>query len=101
MLLRPVVRSSARARLASCALTRRRFSTEMISNEAESARIPPAQAETLHAIGTRAIFDSDHDQFRELCRSFFKNEVAPFHAEWEKAGEVPRELWLKAGELGL
>ncbi len=25
----------------------------------------------------------------------------PFHAEWEKAGQVPRSLWLKAGELGL
>jgi len=53
------------------------------------------------AIGTRDLFDSDHDMFREMTRSFFANEVAPFHAEWEKAGEVPRDLWLRAGELGL
>jgi long-chain-acyl-CoA dehydrogenase len=52
-------------------------------------------------IGTRDIFDSDHDMFREMTRNFFMNEVAPFHAEWEKAGEVPRELWTQAGELGL
>ena len=25
----------------------------------------------------------------------------PHHAEWEKAGAVSRELWLKAGEAGL
>jgi acyl-CoA dehydrogenase len=24
----------------------------------------------------------------------------PFHAEWEKAGLVPREVWLQAGKLG-
>jgi len=66
-----------------------------------SARLNPAQAEKLNAIGTRDIFDSEHDQFRELCRSFFQNEVVPFHSEWEKAGEVSREVWLKAGELGL
>ena len=58
-------------------------------------------ADSLTQIGTRDIFDSDHDMFREMTRSFFQNEVAPFHAEWEKAGEVPRELWTKAGELGL
>jgi long-chain-acyl-CoA dehydrogenase len=52
-------------------------------------------------IGTRDIFDSDHDMFREMTRNLFDKEVKPFHAEWEKAGEVPRELWTKAGELGL
>lgn len=52
-------------------------------------------------VGIREIFDSDHDMFRESARSFFENEVKPFHGEWEEAGEVPRELWTKAGELGL
>ena len=36
-----------------------------------------------------------------MARNFFENEVKPHHGEWEKAGQVPRELWLKAGELGL
>ena len=39
--------------------------------------------------------------FREMTRNFFEKEVKPFHGEWEKAGEVPRELWTKAGDLGL
>jgi alkylation response protein AidB-like acyl-CoA dehydrogenase len=49
----------------------------------------------------RTIFDADHEAFRETCRAFCEKEVAPHHAEWEKAGIVPRELWLKAGALGL
>mmetsp|Transcript_90965 Transcript_90965/g.259638 ORF Transcript_90965/g.259638 Transcript_90965/m.259638 type:complete len:434 (+) Transcript_90965:257-1558(+) len=61
----------------------------------------PPQAPSLMQIGIRDIFDSDHDMFRESCRKFFEDEVKPFHGEWEKAGEVPRELWLKAGEQGM
>jgi len=53
------------------------------------------------SIGTRDIFDSDHDMFREMCRKFFMEECAPHHLEWEKAGQVPRDLWTRAGELGL
>jgi len=79
----------------------RRFSTQVVDEPAEGVRQHPAMASSLTAIGTRDIFDADHDMFRELARSFFENEVAPFHAEWEAAGEVPRELWTKAGELGL
>ena len=30
-----------------------------------------------------------------------KDEVIPFHDEWEKVGNVPRELWTKAGEMGM
>ncbi len=28
-------------------------------------------------------------------------KVAPFHAKWEAEGQVSRECWEKAGELGL
>ena len=27
--------------------------------------------------------------------------MTPFHAQWEKDGQVPREVWTKAGEAGL
>jgi long-chain-acyl-CoA dehydrogenase len=27
--------------------------------------------------------------------------VVPHHAEWEKQGQISREVWLKAGEMGL
>jgi acyl-CoA dehydrogenase len=49
----------------------------------------------------RTLFSPEHDTFRGTVRRFIEEHVTPFHAEWEKAGQVPRELWLKAGELGL
>ena len=45
----------------------------------------------------RNIFEKDHNMFRDTVRKFVEKEIAPFHAEWEKAGIVPRELWEKAG----
>jgi alkylation response protein AidB-like acyl-CoA dehydrogenase len=49
----------------------------------------------------RTIFDADHDAFRDTVRAFAEKEIAPYHEQWEKDSIVPRELWLKAGELGL
>ncbi|WP_456696620.1 acyl-CoA dehydrogenase family protein [Aeromicrobium sp. P5_D10] len=49
----------------------------------------------------RTIFEADHDAFRDTVRSFCEKEIAPHHDEWEKAGIVPREVWTKAGDLGL
>ncbi|OLT29745.1 acyl-CoA dehydrogenase [Nocardiopsis sp. CNR-923] len=49
----------------------------------------------------RELFDSDHDLFRESVREFLTREVVPFHATWEKEGIVPRELWTRAGKVGL
>ncbi|KAK2895083.1 hypothetical protein Q8A67_012312 [Cirrhinus molitorella] len=58
-------------------------------------------AKTLMDIGTRRIFSEEHDLFRQNVRRFFQEEVVPYHAQWEKAGEVSREVWEKAGEHGL
>ena len=49
----------------------------------------------------RNLFTSEHDMWRESVRRFVEKEIVPFHAQWEKDGIVPRELWLKAGEAGL
>ena len=49
----------------------------------------------------RTIFSSEHEAFRDTVRRFITEHVMPYHADWEKQGQVPRELWLKAGELGL
>ena len=46
-------------------------------------------------------FTEEHISFRESTRKFFETEVKPFHEEWEKAGIVPRDIWLKAGSAGL
>ena len=49
----------------------------------------------------RTLFSEGHELFRETVRRFIAAEIVPHHAEWEKAGQVPRELWLKAGQTGL
>jgi alkylation response protein AidB-like acyl-CoA dehydrogenase len=48
----------------------------------------------------RTIFDSDLEGFRDTVRKFLENEAVPYHAQWEKDGQVSRELWNKAGEMG-
>jgi alkylation response protein AidB-like acyl-CoA dehydrogenase len=48
----------------------------------------------------RTIFSEEHLMFRDAVRRFIQKEVSPFHAQWEKAGILPRELWLKAGASG-
>ncbi len=49
----------------------------------------------------RTLFDSDHEIFRDTVRRFVEEEIAPYHAQWEKDGKISREAWLKAGALGL
>ena len=49
----------------------------------------------------RTIFTPEHESFRDTVRRFIETEVTPHHADWEKAGQVPRSLWKNAGELGL
>ena len=50
---------------------------------------------------TRTIYREDHEQFREQARRFFEREVVPHHAQWERDGIVPKEVWRKAGREGL
>ena len=50
---------------------------------------------------TRSIYREDHEQFREQARRFFEREVVPHHAQWERDGIVPKEVWRKAGREGL
>ncbi|HMS74884.1 acyl-CoA dehydrogenase family protein [Gordonia sp. (in: high G+C Gram-positive bacteria)] len=49
----------------------------------------------------RKIFEPEHDDFRATARSFFLTECVPHSDEWEERGYVDRDVWLKAGELGL
>ena len=49
----------------------------------------------------RSLFSEEHAIWRETVRRFVEREIVPFHAQWEKDGIVPRELWLKAGAQGL
>ncbi len=46
-------------------------------------------------------FTEDHDSYRQVVRQFTENEITPFVHEWDVAGEVPRELYNKAGAIQL
>ena len=48
----------------------------------------------------RTVFESEHEMFRDSLRKFLNDEAVPFHAQWEKDGQVDRELWRKAGQHG-
>jgi acyl-CoA dehydrogenase len=45
-------------------------------------------------------FNTDHDLFRQTVRQFMDTSVTPYINEWEKNEQIPREVWLKMGELG-
>ena len=39
--------------------------------------------------------------FSDSVGQFFEKECAPHVQDWRKAGVVPKEMWLKAGEMGI
>jgi acyl-CoA dehydrogenase len=45
--------------------------------------------------------DPDLDSFRELAHTFCQKEIVPHHERWSAAKQVDRELWRKAGDVGL
>jgi alkylation response protein AidB-like acyl-CoA dehydrogenase len=47
------------------------------------------------------LYEAEHEEFRQLCRTFLAREAVPHHAEWERAGIVDRAVWRKAGAAGL
>jgi acyl-CoA dehydrogenase len=49
----------------------------------------------------RTIYREEHEIFRKTVARFLKEEVLPVYEEWEEAGRTPRDIWLRAGEVGL
>ena len=49
----------------------------------------------------RKLFSEEHTAFRETVRKFYEKEVIPNIEKYELQQHVDRELWNKAGELGL
>lgn len=52
-------------------------------------------------MATRAIFEADHQLFRESARGFIDIEIVPNVVKWEQAGKVDKEMFRKAGRAGL
>jgi alkylation response protein AidB-like acyl-CoA dehydrogenase len=49
----------------------------------------------------RTLYDADHEAFRDTVRTFLSKEVVPHATEWDRAGIVPRDLFVAAGAQGL
>jgi acyl-CoA dehydrogenase len=43
----------------------------------------------------------EREALRQVAREFTRREVTPYLADWEDAGDVPRELHVKAAQQGL
>jgi alkylation response protein AidB-like acyl-CoA dehydrogenase len=50
---------------------------------------------------SRPLLEEEHEAFRRTVRAFLDKEVVPHHEQWEKDGQVSREVWTKAGAQGL
>ena len=46
-------------------------------------------------------FTEEHDLIRQTVTRFCREEIAPHAAHWDEEGIFPRELFRKAGDLGL
>ena len=46
-------------------------------------------------------FGESHRILRQTVSSFVQKEIKPYVEEWEETGEFPRELFVKAAEVGL
>jgi len=51
--------------------------------------------------GFQEYFGRAHEMVRRSIREFVKKEIVPYVDEWEELGEFPRELYKKAGDVGL
>lgn len=49
----------------------------------------------------RNLYNTEHDAFRATAQRFFATEIAPYHEKWAEQQHIDRNLWHKAGELGL
>ncbi len=55
---------------------------------------------TLDVAG-RTAYNEDHEAFRDTVRAFIKAEVVPHIDRWDEAGIIEKEIWPKAGAVGM
>ena len=49
----------------------------------------------------RAVFDPEHDLFRQSVEHFVATEILPNHPEWDEAGIVDKAMFRAAGDAGM
>ncbi|XP_023320783.1 long-chain specific acyl-CoA dehydrogenase, mitochondrial [Eurytemora carolleeae] len=67
----------------------------------EPIRPAPAQMGKMTDIGSRKLFSTDQDMFRESVRKFMREELQPQQESFEDAGQPTRESWQAMGRQGL
>src|SRR3954463_15302728 len=45
-------------------------------------------------------FTEEHQLFRKTLRAFLQKEVMPHIDKWEEDGQLPKDIFLKFGEMG-
>jgi acyl-CoA dehydrogenase len=49
----------------------------------------------------RDVYTDDHEAFRAVVRDYIEHTVVPSYADWERAGQMPREVFTDMGKLGV
>jgi citronellyl-CoA dehydrogenase len=52
-------------------------------------------------MGREVRFSEEHERFRATVRRFCEEEIAPNARQWDREGIFPREIFRKAGALGM
>ena len=65
-----------------------------------SDRPMPWQMDKMTDIGTRKIFNEDHDILRESVRKFWQSVPRDDVVKWEEQGFVDKEFWKEVGAQG-
>lgn len=47
------------------------------------------------------LYEAEHEAFRESVRGFYEKHVYPSYDQWEKDGQIDRDVWREAGRAGL
>lgn len=55
----------------------------------------------MHPLANNPFYTAEHLAFREVMRRFVEREIEPHASRWDEAEEFPRELYVKAAEIGL
>ncbi|MFK7981705.1 MAG: acyl-CoA dehydrogenase family protein [Saprospiraceae bacterium] len=78
----------------------REIIAKMMINDVNYAKAPQTNKGKGVGGGLISHFTEDHDLFRETFRAFLEKEVRPNIDQWEKDGELPRDIYKKFGKMG-
>ena len=77
----------------------REIISKMVINDIDYARAPSGSVSAKNGKAT-GYFSEEHELFRQTFRDFLEKEVRPHIVQWEKDGELPRDIYKKFGEMG-